>query len=77
MPRRRWVVLPGVAHHVTQRGNNRQDIFVKDMDFSNYCFWVNEYAREYQVDVLAYCLMNDHVHFIVVPQDPDGLARLF
>ena len=77
MPRRKRIVLAGVAHHVTQRGNNRQSIFIKDEDFRNYCYWVNEYAREYHVDVLAYCLMNNHVHFIVVPQDGEGMARLF
>jgi putative transposase len=77
MPRRSRVIIPNVAHHVTQRGNNKQIIFREDQDFSNYCYWVNQYSIKYKVSVLAYCLMTNHVHFIVVPQYAEGLSRMF
>ena len=35
MPRSKRVVAVGVPHHITQRGNSRQDVFVND-GFSMY-----------------------------------------
>lgn len=77
MPRRSRVVIPGEAHHVTQRGNNRQNIFLEEEDFENYCYWINEYASKYNIDIRAYCLMKNHVHLVVVPKDTEGMALFF
>ena len=35
MPRKARIVIPGVAHHVVQRGHNRQVVFAADEDFSS------------------------------------------
>ena len=75
MPRRPRVVLPGVAHHVTQRGNNRQAVFRVIADHSLYLAVLNENAVKYGIRVLAWCLMPNHVHLVVVPDGPDSLAR--
>lgn len=77
MPRRKRVVVPGLAHHVTQRGNYQQKVFEKEADYRNYCYWVNSYAKKYNILIYAYCLMTNHVHFIVEPRDEYGLARFF
>lgn len=77
MPRRRRIVIPGQPHHITQRGNRRQNVFETDQDFVNYCYWMNKYSKMYQVDILAYCLMNNHVHLILIPYLKDSMARLF
>lgn len=77
MPRKKRIVIPNLAHHVTQRGNYRQNIFHRDRDFRNYLYWMQNYALKYKVSIIAYCLMNNHVHFIVVPNNEQGLARLF
>ncbi len=77
MPRRARLVVTGIPHHVTQRGNYRQNVFEIRQDYQKYCYWASQYALEYRVDILAYCLMSNHVHFIVVPHTPDGLARFF
>jgi putative transposase len=77
MPRRARIVIPDIAHHVVQRGNNRQNVFVDKNDFSNYCYWINKYAAIYKVSIVAYCLMNNHVHHIVVPEEKTGISRLF
>ena len=77
MPRKARIVIPGIAHHIVQRGNNRQNILEEEEDFSCYCYWINQYAIKYKVSILAYCLMNNHVHFIAIPEDRNGLARLF
>lgn len=77
MPRRGRFVLVGMAHHVTQRGNYRQNVFENRNDFQEYCYLFSRYAQKYKVEIVAYCLMNNHVHFIVIPQTQQGLARLF
>lgn len=77
MPRRLRVIIPGIAHHIVQRGNNRQFILEQEEDFSTYCYLIGKYTDKYDVAVLAYCLMNNHVHFIMVPKDVSGISHLF
>ncbi|MBU2573107.1 MAG: transposase, partial [Elusimicrobia bacterium] len=77
MPRLARVVGVGLPHHVTQRGNYRQEIFNNDSDRERYLIWVAEYTRKNNLSVLAYCLMANHVHFVVVPSREDSLARAF
>lgn len=71
------VVVPHYPHHVTQRGNRRQKTFFSDADFKAYLDLVAEAKDTAGIDVWAYCLMPNHVHFIVVPSDADSLAILF
>ena len=75
MPRQRRVVLPGRPHHITQRGNNRRDVFFEDRDRELYLSLLREYIAKYQVEILGYCLMTIHVHLIAVPADATGLAK--
>jgi len=71
------VVVPNYFYHITQRGNNRQEIFIKDDDRRKYLLWMNEYKRKSNVEIFSYCLMNNHVHFIGRPLMKDSLAKLF
>ncbi len=77
MPRRLRVIVPGVAHHIIQRGNNRQRILEDYSDFTTYCYLINKYTVRHKVSVIAYCLMNNHVHFVMVPEEKSGISRLF
>ncbi len=74
MARQARIVIPDVPHHVTQRGNNRQDVFFTDDDRRLYLAVLQERCAAAGVRVLAYCLMNNHVHLIVVPPDEGSLA---
>ena len=69
------VVVPGVAHHVTQRGNRRQQLFLEEGDYALYLDLMGEACRSNGVDVWSYCLMPNHVHLIMVPADRHGLSR--
>ena len=69
------MVVPGVAHHVTQRGNNRQDVFFVDGDRRVYLSYLKESAARYGVVVSAYCLMTNHVHLVVTPETESCLSR--
>jgi putative transposase len=73
MPRVSRVVIPGVAHHVTLRGNRRMQTFFSDADYAAYRGLVADGCRAAGVEVLAYCLMPNHVHLVVIPGTPDGL----
>lgn len=75
MPRAARIVIPGVAHHVTQRGNNGQDIFFVDDDRRVYLRYLGEAAQRYALQVEGYCLMTNHVHIVCVPQETQSLAR--
>jgi len=66
-------VAPGIPHHVTQRGNRRQQTFFNDEDYQFYLVLMSEWCMTFQVDVWAYCLMPNHIHLIAVPETKDGL----
>jgi len=69
------VVLPGIPHHVTQRGNRRQEVFFSPQDYQTYLDFIAEGCAEAQTHCWAYCLMPNHVHLILVPPDADGLRK--
>ena len=75
MPRVARIVVPGRPHHVTQRGNNRQDVFFVDDDRRVYLRLLGEQAGRFGLSVLGYCLMTNHVHLLAVPREPDSLAK--
>jgi putative transposase len=75
MPRMARVIVPGLPHHVTQRGNRREAIFFEDGDQDVYCDLLAEHTRKCGVEVWAYCLMPNHAHLILVPRDESGLSR--
>ena len=76
MPRLARSVFPGIPHHITQRGNRREDIFFSEKDYSIYLEWLNEYCQKHQVKVLAYCLMTNHLHLILKPSSEEGLQKV-
>ena len=69
------MVVPGLPHHVTQRGNRREAIFFQDGDQEIYCDMLAEQLRKSEVEVWAYCLMPNHVHVILNPREADGMGR--
>jgi putative transposase len=69
------VVVPGIPHHVTQRGNRRQTTFFSDEDYAAYLRLAAEAFRAAGVEVWAYCLMPNHVHLIATPPEGGSLAE--
>lgn len=67
--------MPGVAHHVTQRGNNRQDVFFVDDDRRQYLSYLKESAVRYGLAVSAFCLMTNHIHLVVTPETETSLSK--
>jgi len=75
MPRVARIIVPGVPHHVTQRGNNRQDVFFTDDDRETYLHVLASQATRHGLSIYAYCLMSNHVHLVVVPVGETSLAK--
>ncbi len=75
MARLARLVIPGMPHHVTQRGNRRQQTFFGDADYAAYVKLMADWCREEGVDIWGYCLMPNHVHLIAVPRAEESLRR--
>lgn len=69
------VIAPGMPHHITQRGNRRQQTFFSDDDYHAYISLMAEWCDKYGVDIWSYCLMPNHVHLIAVPGEKDSLTK--
>lgn len=69
------VIVPGYPHHITQRGNRRQQTFFCDEDYKAYIDLMSEWCKKCKVEVWAYCLMPNHVHMIAVPETEEGLRK--
>jgi len=75
MARLARVVIPGIPHHITQRGNRRQRVFFNSADYDAYLELMAAWCRKSGVEIWAYCLMPNHVHLITMPSSKKGLAQ--
>jgi putative transposase len=71
------VVAIGLPHHITQRGNARQDVFTTDSMRRAYLQLLSEHAAGDGLRLLAYCLMTNHVHIVAVPEADGSMANTF
>ncbi len=69
------IVVPGVPHHVTQRGNRRQRVFFSDADYRLYLELLDEWRSLDNLAILSYCLMPNHIHIIAVPSTERALTH--
>jgi Transposase and inactivated derivatives len=76
MPRQARNVFANIPHHVTQRGNRKEDVFFSDIDKDYYLKLLKQYSQEHEVEVLAYCLMTNHIHLILKPSTEEGLQKV-
>jgi putative transposase len=75
MPRRTRMYLPGFPYHVVQRGNNREVCFIEPENYQLYLGLWEELSRRYGVAVHAYCLMTNHIHFLVTPDSRSAISN--
>lgn len=75
MSRAARLVVPGLPHHVTQRGNDRQRTFFGESDYAFYLAVLGEACRKNATAIWAWCLMPNHVHLILAPSEADGLRK--
>lgn len=75
MPRIARICAMGYPYHITQRGNNKQTVFFKDEDRKFYLETLRRYSYKWALEILAYCLMTNHVHILAIPKQEKSLAR--
>jgi len=75
MPRVARICAAGYPHHITQRGNNKEKVFFDDEDKRFYLEVLQRYGNKYGIQILAYCLMGNHVHILGIPDKDTSLAK--
>ncbi|WP_417663503.1 transposase [Pseudomonas sp.] len=76
MPRRARLLLPGMALHLIQRGNNRSVCFYSNEDYQFYLEHLADQAQKHGCAVHAWCLMTNHVHLLITPSTVESVGRL-
>ncbi len=69
------IVIPGCPHHIIKRGNRRQIVFFSDNDKKTYYELLKRETAKAGIAVWTYCLMDNHVHLIAVPEKENSLAK--
>ncbi|MES9970330.1 MAG: transposase [Candidatus Thiodiazotropha sp.] len=75
MPRRARMYLPELPYHIVQRGNNREACFIEPENYQFYLELWQDLSRKYGVAVHAYCLMTNHIHFLVTPSNEKAISN--
>ena len=75
MPRIARICAVNYPHHITQRGNNRGTVFFNGEDREFYLRTLRAYGEKWDLDIWAYCLMENHVHILAVPRTEESLAK--
>jgi putative transposase len=76
MPRIARAVARGFPHHVVQRGNNKEKVFLDEEDKQKYLSLLRKYTERWNCPVLAYCLMDNHVHLLTRPKTEESLSKM-
>lgn len=76
MARLSRLTLAGYPHHIIQRGNNRQPIFLSAADDQMMLALLDENAKKFGVALHAYVLMSNHFHLLATPATAEGLPQM-
>lgn len=76
MARLSRLTLPGYPHHIIQRGNNRQAIFLSSGDRQFLLDLLKETATKFGVAIHAYVLMTNHFHVLATPSSATALPQM-
>lgn len=58
------ILLQNEIYHIYNQGNNKERIFYQERNYSYFMSLVEKFILPY-TDILAYCLMPNHFHFLV------------
>ena len=75
MPRDARLVLDNACYHIITRGNQRQKVFMEEVDLGEYLIRLKRYKRRYSFKLYGYCLMPNHVHIVGQTKKTINLAK--
>ncbi len=76
MPRINRVESPTGIYHAMQRGVGKQIIFEDECDYRFYIKKLSEYVSLANIELIAYCLMDNHVHLLVKSGSKEDISNL-
>lgn len=65
MARKQRIYYPGAIYHVITRGNNKEYIFSKTEEKSDYIDIIRRYKKKYEFKLYSYCIMDNHAHLLI------------
>ena len=75
MPNGPRPLVDGACYHIIVRGNNRQEIFRSNKDYEKYLSLLKHYKRKYKFKIFCYCLMPNHIHSVIDPENSKILSK--
>ena len=77
MARHPRLFLPHMPLHIVQRGHNRNAVFIQQTDYAYYLENLEQVKSDLHIKVFGYCLMTNHVHLLLAPNDDvNSISRL-
>ena len=74
MPRKSRKLLDGkICHHIVQ-GINKEYVFQEDEDKKKYLNLLRKYYKDYEIDIICYCIMDNHVHLILYSSNIENIS---
>ena len=74
------ITEPGVISHVTQSAAGKEPLFIDDADYLTMLMLLKESVEKFDLRYYALCLMTNHVHFLLEPQEknlPEAMRSIF
>ncbi len=62
-------------YHIVLRSVNQHIIFEEDSDYQKFLFILSDCQKKYDVQIYAYCLMDNHIHILM--SSPDDRLSVF
>jgi putative transposase len=75
MARIKRCLAEGLTYHVINRGNGKQRVFHKNKDYNAFFRLMKEAKKRYPLNIYAYCLMPNHFHLVLMPDQPHHLSK--
>ena len=61
--------------HVLTQGVNREYIFSKKEYIEKYLYLINKYKEEFNILILAYCIMSNHSHLLIYTNKIENMSK--
>ena len=75
MPLRTVTFVANEYYHVYNRGSEKRTIFQSPRDYNNFLQRVKENSQKFSAEILCYCLMPNHYHFLIRQNTDLSIAK--